>query len=886
MPLALLAQVSPAHAQGAGSFSLAPGSTFTGAATAASSHTVPPFCAPPPALCFAPNPPIPPVTGFIPGFHGKSFGRWAYEECRENLPLQNCHWWGVGSAWTTVDGIGTNQAVIVGEARADTSNSCECPAWGPISGTGSLNTHIELVVSTIPPGQSATVYFAWNALLNRSTNHEAGGEDPAYVQGLNGAAGVTFNINGTPLVAPGTGVNSLPGTPNAIYFLPANPGQSTGFILVNDGDTITIDLQAEAGATIAPPPITPTQQRDQSNASFFGKITLRVDVPLQPIQNPMSPGANVSAEFSVDIGSDAEMSDPTIEGNEAFDPGDMYPWFGPMLPIGGADGVRDDALAFQTDYWPLAPDGPPPTTGAPTCTAPFPPSVTPALVQSRFDIDGSDAIEPQLRFFIPPNQPLSAPLTSASFGGATGCIYADSYLLISFEDDWAPHYSWTFCPVPSERPAESGATYGTDADRDEVLMVTTTALWPPPPSGFPQMVLGATTPLLSEASLHPSLFPSPDPAVSQELDDDVDSLDVNLDGAACATWYITADHEATGLHPAIPGIPLDPGDIYEVLPLGGLTKVIDHAIHLGLPDGTDVSGFEFIWLRRCDPGNPTSCVNRLAILFGVTEDDLMTPVDDSGGLNPNMIYASFMMDENGDGVGDHFEYLTSPLQDCLDAITASPLPFVPATLPSAPPNDLCALSAPVHPGTSPPFPHFGANTDGPPEPGCGFTGLPGQDSDIWFQYIAPCDGISTISAVPVPASVPDRFLAVYPSCPAPGGGPPPIGCAVAAGGQPASVTVVHPGGQSFIIRVGMPNGQQGESIIDITVACSCPEDIDGNGTVDVDDLIAVVLGWGPCPGTCPPHCPPDIAPIGPPQGNCSVDVDDLIAVILGWGPCP
>jgi hypothetical protein len=98
--------------------------------------------------------------------------------------------------------------------------------------------------------------------------------------------------------------------------------------------------------------------------------------------------------------------------------------------------------------------------------------------------------------------------------------------------------------------------------------------------------------------------------------------------------------------------------------------------------------------------------------------------------------------------------------------------------------------------------------------------------------------------------------------------------------------VVHPGGQSFIIRVGMPNGQQGESIIDITVACSCPEDIDGNGTVDVDDLIAVVLGWGPCPGTCPPHCPPDIAPIGPPQGNCSVDVDDLIAVILGWGPCP
>jgi hypothetical protein len=73
-------------------------------------------------------------------------------------------------------------------------------------------------------------------------------------------------------------------------------------------------------------------------------------------------------------------------------------------------------------------------------------------------------------------------------------------------------------------------------------------------------------------------------------------------------------------------------------------------------------------------------------------------------------------------------------------------------------------------------------------------------------------------------------------------------------------------------------------------ASQCPADIapapSGNGSVDVDDLIAVILAWGPCPGMCPPRCPADIAPIGPPQGNCFVDVDDLIAVILHWGPCP
>jgi hypothetical protein len=56
----------------------------------------------------------------------------------------------------------------------------------------------------------------------------------------------------------------------------------------------------------------------------------------------------------------------------------------------------------------------------------------------------------------------------------------------------------------------------------------------------------------------------------------------------------------------------------------------------------------------------------------------------------------------------------------------------------------------------------------------------------------------------------------------------------------------------------------------------------GNGTVDVDDLIAVILSWGRCPPP-PSGCPADIAPT---PANGEVDVDDLIAVILGWGPCP
>ncbi len=58
----------------------------------------------------------------------------------------------------------------------------------------------------------------------------------------------------------------------------------------------------------------------------------------------------------------------------------------------------------------------------------------------------------------------------------------------------------------------------------------------------------------------------------------------------------------------------------------------------------------------------------------------------------------------------------------------------------------------------------------------------------------------------------------------------------------------------------------------------CPADTNNSGAVDVDDLIAVVLAWGPCPAP-PVACPADV------NDNGIVDVDDLIAVILAWGAC-
>jgi glucose/arabinose dehydrogenase len=71
--------------------------------------------------------------------------------------------------------------------------------------------------------------------------------------------------------------------------------------------------------------------------------------------------------------------------------------------------------------------------------------------------------------------------------------------------------------------------------------------------------------------------------------------------------------------------------------------------------------------------------------------------------------------------------------------------------------------------------------------------------------------------------------------------------------------------------------QEGGEIFKIVPRC--PADIAFNNAVDVDDLVAVILSWGPCPAI-PAACPADVDHTG------AVDVDDLVFVILNWGACP
>ena len=53
----------------------------------------------------------------------------------------------------------------------------------------------------------------------------------------------------------------------------------------------------------------------------------------------------------------------------------------------------------------------------------------------------------------------------------------------------------------------------------------------------------------------------------------------------------------------------------------------------------------------------------------------------------------------------------------------------------------------------------------------------------------------------------------------------------------------------------------------------CPEDINGDGTVSVNDLLAIIDQWGLS------DSPADV------NGDGTVDVTDLLQVVGNWGPC-
>jgi hypothetical protein len=193
--------------------------------------------------------------------------------------------------------------------------------------------------------------------------------------------------------------------------------------------------------------------------------------------------------------------------------------------------------------------------------------------------------------------------------------------------------------------------------------------------------------------------------------------------------------------------------------------------------------------------------------------------------------------------------------------------------PPAPTNDLCTVPIAVGEGSYA-FDTRGATTDGPTLPelcdeGAGLWFV----NDVWYRYTAACTGTATVSLC---ASDYDTRLAIYGMGSCPGGF---IACnddACGDIGLQSRVSFETVQGAAYLVRLGGFSGSgQGTMVIACTPGAACPADVDGNGEVGFNDVLAVLSFWGPCAG-----CPADV------DHNGDVGFSDLLLILSTWGPCP
>lgn len=99
----------------------------------------------------------------------------------------------------------------------------------------------------------------------------------------------------------------------------------------------------------------------------------------------------------------------------------------------------------------------------------------------------------------------------------------------------------------------------------------------------------------------------------------------------------------------------------------------------------------------------------------------------------------------------------------------------------------------------------------------------------------------------------------------------------------SSHTFVDPYGESpsYYLREnplvidGIVNAGQLTLTVEINSEPPCPADVNDDGVVDIDDLFAVLGGWGTCDG-----CPEDV------NDDDLVNIDDVFEVLGAWGDCP
>ncbi|MCP3905933.1 MAG: peroxiredoxin [Planctomycetes bacterium] len=94
--------------------------------------------------------------------------------------------------------------------------------------------------------------------------------------------------------------------------------------------------------------------------------------------------------------------------------------------------------------------------------------------------------------------------------------------------------------------------------------------------------------------------------------------------------------------------------------------------------------------------------------------------------------------------------------------------------------------------------------------------------------------------------------------------------------SPSMVQMIEEQTLARIIRRNTDvGGELADDVFVVAEAATCFADVDGTGTVDFGDVLAMLSSWGPCAG-----CPADV------DGSGFVDFTDVLVVISNWGACP
>jgi hypothetical protein len=604
-------------------------------------------------VTLAPPPVVvdPPPFPLSPGLFGRDLGTVNQAGCKDDF--SSCHTSAYGGAQMFVDGIGTRCLVIRWDSIAQAQRSCPCPP-APKSydgeGEGSLSATMTFVPAGLPAGTPVTVFWRWRQVTTNNYDNPDGPPD------FSRAQFGTLTLGGMDLFNGDFDMVNVRG-----WVSRSNSGDfpSTIGTPIGVAKAFSLDVNMEPLPEVACPGLF---EDDGDLVSYGGDLWVCLDGPPPPPQDP-----NGRIEFSVDMGSDASLVDvPDFEGNEVFDPGDMYLLFDTVaLPPMGADGLKDDHTITPTEVSDPRPDAP----GAPITDAC---SGMDVGTQQGFnlDVDGSDTLDSATAAMLESALaagPLAAPISMAP----TECVRRADYLLISYDDDRPTHVYDPICRAPAADGSPIGETYGSSANQDEVVGLNLLA-GPPPVAGVP-------FPVANEGTSHISMAPDPVRVIptsppNQLNDDDVDALDETRN--ACDTWLFSPDHEAR--------IGRLAANIYRVTAAGDTPFVTSD--HLGLFAGTDVRDFEFVVTT-----DPITGADWLTVLFTVAPDDPGTFGDESQGLDPGMIYASYLTGR----FPPPRAYLAEPLPDAIDALTALPAPLPPAPCPDSDcdgvPNDIdCA----------------------------------------------------------------------------------------------------------------------------------------------------------------------------------------------------